>query len=200
MKRNEFMNRRNFIRRTVAGTATVALTPFISILSKASSLSDWPSDASSYKFYMIGHGHIDPVWLWPWTEGVSVVYSTSCSALDRIKESPDIVFTSSSAQFYQWVANNDPVMLEEIKQRINEERWNVVGGWWVEPDVNSPSGEALVRRGLYGQHTLEKLLGQRAKVGFNPAQDAHEGYNYALNIAHITTTMAVQKMEYCKFA
>jgi len=175
MKKHELITRRNFIRRTVAGTATVALTPFTSLIAKASSPLDWPRDASTYKFYKIGHGHIDPVWLWPWQEGISIVHSTFRSALDRMKETPDFVFTSSSAQFYQWVADNDPQMLEEIKRRIAEGRWNAVGGWWVEPDVNIPSGEAMVRQGLYGQLTMQRLLGIRAKVAFNPDSFGHAG-------------------------
>ena len=175
MEKHKLFTRRNFIRRSVAGAATVALTPLTSLIAKASPLQDWPKDAKKYTLYMIGHGHIDPVWLWPWTEGVSVVHSTFRSALDRMTESPEMVFVSSSAQFYQWVAENDPAMLEEIKQRIKEGRWNVVGGWWVEPDVNSPSGEALVRQGLYGQRTLESLLGIRSKVAFNADSFGHPG-------------------------
>jgi alpha-mannosidase len=124
---------------------------------------------------MIGHGHIDPVWLWPWSEGVSIVHSTFRSALDRMKETPDVVFAASSARFYQWVADNDPAMLNEIRQRVKEGRWNVVGGWWVEPDMNLPSGEAMVRQGLYGQRTLQKLIGTRAKVAFNPDAFGHAG-------------------------
>ena len=173
MKKNELISRRTFLNRAAMGTAALALTPATTLL--ANPAATWPKEAKKYKFYMIGHGHIDPVWLWPWTEGISVVHSTFRSALDRMKESLDVVFTSSSAQFYQWVADNDPVMLEEIKQRIKEGRWNVVGGWWIEPDVNSPSGEALVRQGLYGQLTLEKLLGQRAKIGFNADSFGHPG-------------------------
>ena len=175
MEKQELITRRNFIRRTVAGTATVALTPVTSMIAKATNITDWPKDASKYTFYMIGHGHIDPVWLWPWTEGVSVVHSTFRSALDRMNETADMAFVSSSAQFYQWVADNDPAMLEEIKRRIKEGRWNIVGGWWVEPDVNCPSGEALVRQGLYGQRTMEKLLGYRAKVAFNADSFGHPG-------------------------
>ena len=167
------ISRRTFLSSTAAGTAAFALTPLTSIL--ANPAAQWPKDAKKYTFYMIGHGHIDPVWLWPWAEGVSIVHSTFRSALDRINETPDVVFVSSSAQFYQWVAENDPAMLEEIKKRIKEERWNVVGGWWVEPCVNSPSGEALTRHGLYGQLALEKLLGQRAKVAFNADSFGHPG-------------------------
>jgi len=175
MEKHELITRRNFLRRTAAGTAAVALTPFTSLIAKESSPQDWPRNASAYKFYMIGHGHIDPVWLWPLSEGISIVHSTFRSALDRMKETPDFVFTSSSAQFYQWVADNDPQMLEEIKKRVAEGRWNVVGGWWVEPDVNIPSGEAMVRQGLYGQLTMQRLLGIRAKVAFNPDSFGHAG-------------------------
>ena len=88
---------------------------------------------------MIGQAHIDPVWLWPWSEGISVVHSTFRSALDRMNETPDFCFTASSAQFYQWVAENDPEMLAEIRKRVEEGRWNIVGGWWVEPDMNIPA-------------------------------------------------------------
>jgi alpha-mannosidase len=90
-----------------------------------------------------------------------------------MNETPDFCFTASSAQFYQWVAENDPPMLAEIRKRVEEGRWNVVGGWWVEPDVNIPSGESMVRQGLYGQLTLERLLGHRATVAFNPDSFGH---------------------------
>jgi alpha-mannosidase len=135
----------------------------------------WPADAPQYRIHMIGQAHIDPVWLWPWTEGLAVVHSTFRSSLDRMKETPGFAFTASSAQFYEWVAENDPAMLAEIRKRVQEGRWSVVGGWWVEPDVNIPSGEALVRQGLYGQLTLERLLGRMATVGYNPDSFGHPG-------------------------
>lgn len=174
MKNKEKLSRREFLNRSALGIAAVSLTPFTSILG-TDSVSAWKGDASKYKFRMIGHGHIDPVWLWRWTEGVSVVHSTFRSALDRMKENPGMVFTCSSAQFYKWVAENDPEMLREVRQRIKEGRWEVVGGWWVEPDVNMPSGEAMVRQGLYGQMTLEKLVGKRATVAYNPDSFGHAG-------------------------
>ena len=91
----------------------------------------WPADASQFRFHMIGHAHIDPVWLWPWTEGISVVHSTFRSALDRMNETPDFTFMTSSAQFYQWVAENDPAMLAEIRKRVEEGRGILLvdGGW-----------------------------------------------------------------------
>jgi alpha-mannosidase len=174
MKNKKNLSRRTFIQHTALGAAALALTPFDSILAHGAQPS-WLTNAAKYRFKMIGHGHIDPVWLWRWTEGVSVVHSTFRSALDRMKENPDMVFVSSSAQFYQWVADNDPGMLAEIRERIKEGRWNVVGGWWIEPDMNIPSGEAMVRQGLYGQLTMQRLLGKRATVAFNPDSFGHTG-------------------------
>jgi len=135
----------------------------------------WPAGADQYTFHMIGNAHIDPVWLWPWSEGVAVVHSTFRSALDRMNEDPNVTMTTSSSQFYEWVAANDPEMLAEIRKRVEEGRWDLVNGWWVEPDVNIPNGESLARQGLYGQEVLQQLFGRTAKVGYNPDSFGHPG-------------------------
>jgi|WetSurMetagenome_2_1015567.scaffolds.fasta_scaffold00336_6 alpha-mannosidase len=173
-KVRSYISRRDFISKAATGTALIAFAPLTNII-KGDIINPkgWPSDATQYRFHMIGQAHIDPVWLWPWSEGISVVLSTFRSALERMNETPDFCFTTSSAQFYYWVAENDPGMLVEIKKRISEGRWNVVGGWWVEPDMNIPGGEAMVRQGLYGQLTLQRLLGIRATIAFNPDSFGH---------------------------
>ncbi|MEI7830513.1 MAG: glycoside hydrolase family 38 C-terminal domain-containing protein [Prolixibacteraceae bacterium] len=170
------LSRRNFLRGAASGTALLALAPATNLFSNTlRSGTAWTEDATKFKIHMIGQAHIDPVWLWSWSEGISVVHSTFQSALDRMKETPDFKFTASSAQFYQWVAENDPNMLKEIRKRVEEGRWSAVGGWWVEPDMNIPSGEAMVRQGLYGQLTLQKLLGHRSTVAYNPDSFGHTG-------------------------
>src|SRR5512135_3186878 len=109
------LSRRDFVSRTAAGSAFVALAPLDLLNSRnAPRTGEWPDGFSKFRVHMIGHAHIDPVWLWPWPEGVAVVYSTFRSALDRMNETPGFRFTASSAQFYQWIADNDPAMLEEI--------------------------------------------------------------------------------------
>ncbi len=170
------LSRRNFLKGAASGTAILALAPASNLFANSFQAGTaWTADAAKFKIHMIGQAHIDPVWLWNWSEGISVVHSTFQSALDRMKETPDFKFTASSAQFYEWVAENDPAMLKEIRKRVDEGRWNAVGGWWVEPDMNIPSGEAMVRQGLYGQLTLERLLGRRSKVAFNPDSFGHTG-------------------------
>jgi alpha-mannosidase len=119
------------------------------------------------KLHMIGNAHIDPVWLWQWPEGYQEVRATFHSAIDRMNEYPDFVFTHTSVLFLQWVEESDPDLFEQIRARIAEGRWQVVGGWWIEPDCNIPGGESFVRQGLYGQRYLKEKFGITSTTGAN---------------------------------
>jgi alpha-mannosidase len=101
--------------------------------------------------HIIGYSHIDAAWLWPWRDGANIVLTTFRSALDRMKETPDFRYSHSSAIHYSWVERADPKMFDEVRARIREGRWEVVGGWPVEPDCNIPSTESFVRHSLYGK-------------------------------------------------
>lgn len=122
---------------------------------------------------MIGNAHLDPVWLWQWQEGFQAIKATFRSALDRMAEYEDFIFTSSSAAYYEWVEQNDPSMFRDIQMRIAEGRWVLCGGWWIQPDCNLPSGEAFVRQSLYGQLYFQEKFGVTAKVGYNVDSFGH---------------------------
>jgi alpha-mannosidase len=124
---------------------------------------------------MIGNAHLDPVWLWQWQEGFQEAKATFRSALDRLREYPDFIFTSSSAAIYEWVEHNDPEMFAEIQARVAEGRWQICGGWWIQPDCNLPSGESFVRQGLYGQRYFQEKLGVTARTGYNVDSFGHHG-------------------------
>ncbi|HEY3523762.1 MAG TPA: hypothetical protein VGK63_08660, partial [Candidatus Limnocylindrales bacterium] len=117
--------------------------------------------------HMIGNSHIDPVWLWQWPEGYGEVRATFRSALDRMNEYPEFIFTADSAAYYAWIEEIDPAMFEEIRTRVAEGRWQLAGGWWVEPDCNLPAGESFVRHALYSQRFFLSRFGRSATVGLN---------------------------------
>jgi len=121
---------------------------------------------SEVTLHLIGNAHLDPVWLWRWQEGFAETKATFRSALDRMNETPDFVFTCAAAAIYEWVEHNAPEMFQEIKKRVAEGRWVIVGGWWIQPDCNIPSGESFVRHGLYSQRYFREKLGQAARVGY----------------------------------
>ena len=123
--------------------------------------------------HMVGNAHIDPVWLWQWPEGYQEVRATFQSAIDRMNEYPDFVFTHTSVLFLAWVEETDPELFARIRERIAEGRWQVIGGWWIEPDCNLPSGESFVRQALYGQRYLHEHFGITSTTGANVDSFGH---------------------------
>jgi alpha-mannosidase len=119
-------------------------------------------------FHLTGNAHIDAAWLWPWTETVDVVKRTYGTALQLMYEYPGYTFTQSAAAYNEWLAQKYPDMNAEIAQRIKEGSWEIVGGMWVEPDLNMPDGESLVRQLLVGKRWYKQAYGVDVRIGWNP--------------------------------
>jgi len=126
---------------------------------------------------LAGNAHIDAAWLWPRTETVDVVKRTFTTALQLMNEYPGYTFTQSAAQYTEWMAEKYPKLNDQIRERVKEGRWEIVGGMWVEPDLNLPDGESLVRQLLVGQRYFKQQYGVTARIGWNP--DSF-GYNWQL--------------------
>ncbi|NJM60040.1 MAG: hypothetical protein HC849_07400 [Oscillatoriales cyanobacterium RU_3_3] len=47
-------------------------------------------------------------------------------------------------------------------------RWEVVGGMWVEPDLNLISGESMVRQVVFGQLYAKEKFGELMRVAWLP--------------------------------
>jgi alpha-mannosidase len=129
---------------------------------------------------LVGNSHIDAAWLWRWPETVDVVRNTWRSAAKLMAKYPEATYAASAAAYYQWLEQYEPALLDEIRTLVRDGRWEPVGGWWVEPDVNVPSGEALVRQGLYGQRTFQRLFGTTARVAWIP-----DTFGYAWTLPQI---------------
>jgi alpha-mannosidase len=119
-------------------------------------------------YHLTGNSHIDAAWLWPWTESVDVVKRTFGTALQLMYEYPEYTYTQSAAAYNEWLAGKYPEMNAEIARRIKEGRWEIVGGMWVEPDLNMPDGESLVRQLLVGKRWYKQAYGVDVRVGWNP--------------------------------
>lgn len=141
---------------------------------KLEALKPW---LQQFTIRIVGNSHIDMAWLWPWTETVEVVRNTFQSVLDLMRAYPDFKFTMSSARTYEWMQEKYPDLFKQIEQRVKEGRWEIIGGMWVEPDLNMPDGESLVRQILVGKKYFRKNFGVDVKIGWNP--DSF-GYNYQL--------------------
>jgi alpha-mannosidase len=125
---------------------------------------------------LTGHAHLDLAWLWPLAETRRKAVRTFSSVIGLMDRHPGFRFNQSTAQLYAFLETDDPALFAQIEQRVASGQWEPIGGMWVEPDTNMPTGEALVRQLLYGQRYFERTFGRRHTVcwlpdcfGFSPA-------------------------------
>ena len=125
------------------------------------SLADLSPAAKSLTEIFVAHAHIDMNWQWGYNETATITVDTFRTMLELMREYPDFTYSQSQASVYRIVEENAPEMLEEIKQRAQEGRWEVSASTWVEADRNMSSGEAVARHHLYTLNYLPKLLGKK---------------------------------------
>ena len=119
------------------------------------------------RFFMIGNTHFDPVWLWRWDEAMASIRATFRSALDRMKETPEFIYSFATPPVFEWIRQTDPQLFADIQQAVAQGRWELAEGWWVQPDCYGACGESYVRQGLYGQRWLQTHFGRLATCVFN---------------------------------
>lgn len=125
------------------------------------------------KIHMIGNTHIDLVWLWQKAEGMQEVKSSFLSALERMKEFPEFTYTQAGICSLAWMKENCPEAFEEIRQRVAEGRWEIVGGMWVEPDCDLPAGETMIRHFLYSQKFVQENFNRDVVTCYNVDSFGH---------------------------
>ncbi len=103
------------------------------------------------KTYMFCNAHLDPVWLWQWESGLSEALSTFRAASDFIDEYPDFIFNHNESLLYEWIEEHEPELFAKIQRQVKEGRWEIIGGWFLQPDCNIPSGESIFRQVLRGR-------------------------------------------------
>ena len=131
-----------------------------------------PSNAhidSSWTMYLVPNAHIDTAWQWPYEDTArDVISDTFSRAITNLKSNENYKFTMSASKHYEWTKEYYPEMYEDVKELIANGQWDNPGGQVVEPDLNLPSGEALVRQSLEGQRFFEREFNQMSTVGYVP--------------------------------
>jgi alpha-mannosidase len=147
----------------------------------------------------IGHAHIDTAWLWPLAETHRKCERSFSTATTYMRDYPEYRFACSQAYQYQVIKNRNPDLYNRIKQRIQSGQWIVVGGTWIEPDCNIPSGESLCRQFLVGQRYFEREFGIQCKEFWNPDVFGYNGQlPQIMQLAGITRFLT-QKLSWNRF-
>ena len=119
------------------------------------------------KTFLVCNAHLDPVWLWEWEEGVAATLSTFRVAADICDEFPGFVFNHNEAILYEWVEEYEPVLFARIQQLVKQGKWHIMGGWYLQPDCNMPSGESLVRQIQAGRSYFAEKFGVSPTTAIN---------------------------------
>jgi len=131
--------------------------------------------AKRFTLMLDANAHIDAAWLWRERETVQVVRNTFSSVMNMFDARPDFTYTQSSAAYYDWMERTEPALFEKIKAKAAAGRWEVIGGMWVEPDCNLPSGDSWARHLLYAKRYFRSKLGVDVKTGWNPDSFGYNG-------------------------
>ncbi|MBR3836209.1 MAG: alpha-mannosidase [Clostridia bacterium] len=107
--------------------------------------------------HLICNAHLDPIWQWEWEEGAASALSTFKAAADLADEF-DYIFCHNEVTLYKYIEEYAPSLFERIKELIKQGKWHIMGGWYLQPDVNMPNGESIVRQIQHGKrYFLEKF-------------------------------------------
>jgi alpha-mannosidase len=114
------------------------------------------------------HSHLDIVYLWPVKETLRKNCRTLTNMLSLMREYPAYRFSYSQPYLYDKVKEMYPAVFEEIRQRVREGRWEVIGAMYIEPDGNLPGPESLVRQLLFGKRFIREEFGLEAETCWLP--------------------------------
>jgi alpha-mannosidase len=124
--------------------------------------------ASPGSIDLLGHAHLDIAWLWEVAETWEVAERTFRSALDLQAEYPELTFCHSTPALYEWIEQHQPALFDRILTQVKAGKWEIVGGMWIEPDLNLISGESIARQIIYGQQYTRSRFGKLTQVSWLP--------------------------------
>jgi alpha-mannosidase len=119
------------------------------------------------RIHLVSNAHLDPVWLWEWQEGAGEALSTFRQAAEFCEKRKGYVFCHNEAVLYQWVEGLEPELFRRIRKLVREKTWHIMGGWFVQPDCNMPSGESFVRQVLLGRRYFAEKFGVTPRTAVN---------------------------------
>lgn len=143
--------------------------------------------------YLVCNAHLDPVWLWEWEEGAAEAVSTFRTAADLCEEFPEFVFCHNEALLYQWVEEYEPALFARIRRLVQRKQWHIMGGWFLQPDCNMPSGESFVRQILAGRRYFREKFGvvPTTAINFDP-------FGHSRGLAQILARSGYDSYMFCR--
>ncbi|MEO1672983.1 MAG: alpha-mannosidase, partial [Cyanobacteria bacterium J06631_2] len=126
------------------------------------------ADIKQRRFNLLGHAHLDMAWLWTTDETYEVAERTFKSVLDLQQDFPALTFGHTSPALYEWIEQHRPELFKSIQAAAKANKWEILGGMWIEPETNLVCGESLIRQLIYGQAYYQEKFGAVSTVAWLP--------------------------------
>ena len=148
---------------------------------------EFPAESFTVAATLIGHAHIDLVWLWP--EKIAQAKAVhSFATVDRLMDTyPEFRFSYSQPASYAAVERKSPALMKRVYRRIRDGAWEATGAMEVESDTLIPCGEALARSLIIGQEGFEQLRGEPSRLLWLP-----DVFGYAACLPQLMVQTGVQ--------
>ena len=144
------------------------------------------------KIHLICNSHIDPVWMWDWEEGFGTAISTFWQAAEFCKEY-DYVFCHNEALLYEYIEEHDPALFQEISRQVSAGKWHIMGGWYLQPDCNLPSGETFVRQIKLGREYFAEKFNARPTTAIN-----FDSFGHSVGLVQILKKCGFDSYLFCR--
>ncbi len=116
--------------------------------------------------HLLPNAHIDPVWMWDWSEGLSEGVRTCRSILNLLDEYDELTFLRGESAIYEHVEKRDPETFARIAAYIVRGRWEPVGGQYIQPDNNMPSTWTALRQFEVGCRYFKEKFNYDIEIGW----------------------------------
>lgn len=120
------------------------------------------------KIYVVPHSHIDMEWYWTVQDLEQMLPDLFyTSALRVLAKDPEMTFAQDQAMLVQMMLKNASEEQQKLVQNcIDTNRMELVGGMYVQPELQEPCGEALIRQIQIGQNWMQQNLGTKARCAW----------------------------------
>lgn len=124
--------------------------------------------STALTMYAFGHSHLDLEWLWTDSETRRKIARTVGNQLRMIKKYPEYKYLQPQPWLLDVLKNEYPELYAEVKEAVKAGNFIVDGAMWVEPDLNLPSGESLIRQMMYGKRFIMEEFGIDSRMVWLP--------------------------------
>jgi len=132
--------------------------------------------------HLVGSALVAPAGSWTPAESGRKTAEVFSTVFQLMEEYPELVFGLHRAHLYEQIEQQHTELFKKLRQRIEEGRWELLGGMWSEPDCNLASGESLVRQVLYGKRYFKARFNKEPEIAWLPGT-----YGFSGNLPQLLT-------------